>query len=812
MRHGTRKTPVAPGPGLDCPKGAWQPPGEMTQTTQPPSSSHPPEVSPATDEAVPSGASSRSESAELQRAHQALARSQAMLRMAGRVAHFGAWSYDAVAQTLDWSEEVYAIHEAPATFVPNVADAIAFYEPESRPTIEAAFARCVAEGTPFDLELQIRTLRGRVLWVRAAGEAVHDGGGRIVRVEGAFQDIHEWVATRERARRVADELVETLESMSDAFFLLDGAWCFRYINRQAGRLLLRGAEELIGKNIWEEFRPAVGSRFHQEYERVARTGQATTFEALYAPLGRWFEVHAQAARGGVAVYFRDISATRDAKLQLQMQAELIEQTQDAIIVSDLEGRVTFWNGSAERIYGLKRDHVAGRNLGEIVHKVPSVFAQALADTLAKGTWQGEVAHVTAQQAALTVASRWNLLRDADGQPKAIMVSNTDVTERRRVEHQYLRAQRMESIGTLAGGVAHDLNNVLAPIMMAADLLRANDLDRESQGLVELIANSARRGADMVGQVLSFARGVDGARMVVQVSHLVTDILRLAAETFPKAIRCESELPELLWPIQGDPTQLHQVLLNLCLNSRDAMPNGGRLRIAAVNVELDASYAAMNIDAREGAYIRLDIEDNGHGIAPEIVDKIFDPFFTTKEIGKGTGLGLATSLAIIKSHGGFIRVYSDVGLGTRFNVYLPAERGLSTEASDAGAAFLPRGEGELILVVDDEVAIRQITRHTLEAFGYRVLLASDGSEAVALFAERGRDIAVVLTDMMMPVMDGIATIHVLRRLDPQVRIIAASGISANGHVARAIEAGVTDFLPKPYTAEALLQALRKAIAA
>jgi PAS domain S-box-containing protein len=388
----------------------------------------------------------------------------------------------------------------------------------------------------------------------------------------------------------------------------------------------------------------------------------------------------------------------------------------------------------------------------------------------------------------------------------------DLTERKKLEQQFLRAQRMESIGTLAGGIAHDLNNVLAPITMSIDLLKMKFTDKGSQELLATLGSSAQRGAEMVRQVLSFARGVEGRKMDVQVKHLVQDIEKIAIDTFPKNIQVRSIVPSELSTILGDPTQLHQVLLNFSVNARDAMPNGGILTISAENVHLDDHYAGLNPDAHPGAYVFLQIADTGTGMPPGVIEKIFDPFFTTKEIGKGTGLGLSTSLAIVKSHGGFIRVYSEPGKGTTFKAYFPAQTKPSAQTAGEVAAELPRGNGELILVVDDEASVRVITRQTLEAFGYRVVLASDGAEAVAIFARQGAEIAVVLTDMMMPVMDGPATIQVLLRLNPELPIIAASGLSADGRVTQAASLGVKHFLSKPSSADALLQVLRQILSA
>jgi PAS domain S-box-containing protein len=388
----------------------------------------------------------------------------------------------------------------------------------------------------------------------------------------------------------------------------------------------------------------------------------------------------------------------------------------------------------------------------------------------------------------------------------------DLTERKKLEQHFLRAQRMESIGTLAGGIAHDLNNVLAPITMSIDLLKMRFTDEGSQELLAALRSSAQRGAEMVRQVLSFARGVEGRKMDVQVKHILQDIGKIANDTFPKNIQVRSIIPNDLWTVVGDPTQLHQVLLNLCVNARDAMPSGGILTISAENVRVDEHYASLNVDAHPGAYVILQITDTGAGMPPAVIEKIFDPFFTTKEVGKGTGLGLSTSLAIVKSHGGFIGVYSEVGKGTTFKAYFTAQTEASAEAEAEIAADLPRGNGELILVVDDEASVRQITRKTLEGFGYRVVVASDGAEAVAAVARHGAEIAVVLTDMMMPVMDGLATIQVLHKLNPELPIIAASGLYADGRVTQAGSLGVRHFLSKPYSADALLQVLQKILCA
>jgi signal transduction histidine kinase len=424
----------------------------------------------------------------------------------------------------------------------------------------------------------------------------------------------------------------------------------------------------------------------------------------------------------------------------------------------------------------------------------------------KGEWSGEMRQVRRNGEEIVVEGRWTLVRDEKGQPASILVINTDVTEKKSMEAQFLRAQRMESIGTLAGGIAHDLNNVLSPILMAVQMLQLKIKDQASQQLLDMLQTNAERGGNMVRQVLSFARGVEGERVALQPKHLIKEIVKIMQETLPKSIEITYRLPEDLWVISADATQVHQVLMNLCVNARDAMPNGGAITIKADNTFVDENYARMHIDAKAGRYVVITLSDTGTGMPPETLRRIFDPFFTTKDMSKGTGLGLSTALAIVKSHGGFINVYSEVGRGSQFAVYFPA-----MQAPEATGVVLPSdlpvGHGELILVVDDEDAIRQITKGTLETFGYRVLTASDGTEALALYADNRDEIKVVLTDMLMPFMDGPATIRALQRLDPKVRIIAASGLTANkpGELE-----GVEVFLTKPYTAEKLLKVIAEVL--
>ena len=391
-----------------------------------------------------------------------------------------------------------------------------------------------------------------------------------------------------------------------------------------------------------------------------------------------------------------------------------------------------------------------------------------------------------------------------------VVIHSEISERKAIEDRLLRGQRLESLGTLAGGIAHDLNNVLAPIMMAVHLLAEQNSDPAQQRIIASMGRSVERGAAMVRQVLSFSRGLGGERSIIVPRRLLDEVASIIRETFPKNITLKLNLPRELWTMVGEPTQLHQVLLNLCVNARDAMPEGGTLTLTAENVVLDDAYSSLHPDARRGPHLVLQVADTGTGIPPEIRDKIFALFFTTKPVGKGTGLGLSSTLSIVKGHHGFINVYSEVGKGSTFKVYVPAENARAEEVAAIEKGSLPGGRDELILVVDDEEIVGDICRRTLERHGYRVMTATDGASAVALYAQHREAIAAVITDMMMPIMDGPATIYALKRINPDVPIIASSGLDTNSKLAHVADAGVNHFLHKPYTAESLLRMLRAAL--
>jgi len=756
-------------------------------------------------------------------------RNEAMLKEAQRIARFGSWELDLSnlddldKNSLHWSDEVFRIfgYEPGGIEVSN-ENFFRAVHPDDRAVVQKAAQAAVQGGATYEMDHRIVLPDGTIRFVHEEAHLLSDPAThRPLKMVGIVQDITER-KKREEALRISEErFASAFESAPIGMALVSPNGHWLKVNRALCNLIGYTTEELL-KSTFQDITHPEDLGQDMEYVRQVLAGEIHHYEMEKRYVHKQGNVvqvllNVSLVRDdqNAPLYFisqiQDITERKASEQKLAEQAALLDQARDAIVVRDMDQKILYWNKGAERLYGWSADEALGRMASTLFYSGLDAFNSAMETLMKKGAWSGEMEHINKAGKPVVIEARWTLLRDAGGMPKSVLCINTDITERKRIEYHLLRAQRIESIGTLAGGIAHDLNNLLAPIIMGVDLLKHFGLEGTSLKVVDDIERSARRGSSLVKQVLSFARGVEGTRQVVRVKDIIGELESIIHNTFPKDIELTTNVYDDGLLIYGDQTQLDQVLLNLCVNSRDAMPKGGRIALTVEAVMLDAHHEIMHPGIAPGRYVCFEVADNGCGIPKENLDKIFDPFFTTKELAKGTGLGLAITTGIVRSHGGFINAYSEINKGTSFKVYLPAEAHVAkVETIEDEKAEWPRGNGEWILVVDDEIPILTVMQQTLNAFGYQVLTAEHGAQAIGLFAANRDKINLVLTDMMMPVMDGPATILALREIDPGIKIVAASGLSANTNIAKSGQLGTKHFLAKPYTTGTMLTTIKKAL--
>jgi hypothetical protein len=507
-------------------------------------------------------------------------------------------------------------------------------------------------------------------------------------------------------------------------------------------------------------------------------------------------------------------AVREAKQQANArlmeernreQAALLDKAQDAVLVVDMEDRICFWNKSAEKTYGWPAAGVFGRKATVLLPTDPIKYQEARRRVMEEGSWTGEMPMASCQD-KLIVESRWSLVRDEFGKPKSILIIDTDITEKKALEAKFLRSQRMDSIGALAGGIAHDLNNALAPVLMSADLMESCPSEEDRAKFLQIIRTSARRATGLVAQILGFARGSGGERGPLDLNQLLDEMSKMVRDTFPKSIFLSATMPRYkLWSVRGDATEMHQVLLNLCVNARDAMPKGGQLTLAAENFTLGGEKA-LAAHVKEGPYVVLSVADTGSGIPSSVLPHIYEPFFTTKSGDKGTGLGLSTVAEIVKRSGGFVEIQTQENRGTEFKIYFPAIASPQVVETPEKEGTLPTGRGELLLIIDDEETIRELLKTTLESYGYRVVTAQNGLEGIARFREYSKEIKLLVTDTDMPHLDGMGAVRAIKELKPDVPVIVASGSKRDAAVLREIDTMGLKDLGKPYSLEQLLVAV------
>jgi PAS domain S-box-containing protein len=751
-------------------------------------------------------------------AEEQLRLTQTSLQEAQRIAKMGSWSRDLTTNERWWSEQFYrTINLNPTDAMPNVETLInTIVHPDERDRIYQMVINCIERGIPYETEVRFLRPDDSFGYLLLCGKVERDCQGNLTRYYGIAQDISEYKQVELELRKSKERYRSVVKSMHEGVVVQQADGTITSCNASAEKILGLSAEQIKGRSsldprwytIHEDGSPFPGETHPAMIALQTGKPCLNTVMGVHKPNAElsWILIHSEplflpgeTIPHAVVSSFSDITRRKEAEEKIKQQAQLLDITTDAILVKDLEETILYCNSSAEQIYGWKKEELIGKVANELLYQeISPELEQALSEVVETGSWMGELNKVTKAGKKIIVASRWTLVRDEAGNPQSILTVDTDITEKKQLENQFLRTQRLDSLGTLASGIAHDLNNMLTPILAIAQLLplKLNSEEPDCSEMLTMLENSAKRGAGLVKQILTFARGNEGKRTVLQVTHILKDIENFTKGTFPKSIEIKKNIPQDLLTVSADPTQMHQVLMNLVVNARDAMPNGGTITITARNLCVDENYAKMNIEAKVGNYVVIAIADTGTGIPPKVIEQVFDPFFTTKEVGKGTGLGLSTAIGIIKSHGGFIEVSSELGKGSQFKVYLPSTQDRKIEAAQENVALL--GNSELILVVDDEPAICEIIKTTLESQNFEVLTAADGIEAISTYVQNKTKISLVLIDMMMPEMDGAKAINAIQRLNPQVQIVAMSGLASTETLAQAAGNEIQGFLAKPFT--------------
>lgn len=510
-----------------------------------------------------------------------------------------------------------------------------------------------------------------------------------------------------------------------------------------------------------------------------------------------------------ALLGRALHVTQEALQRNQSRLNaLINAPQGNAILLDLEGRILHLNIHAEAYLNMSVQNALGKPIDQCFDENTASEVLAKIDELKKESQP--LAWETAREGRLYSESLYPSF-NSDGELEDIAWYSKDITEEKELEKSYLRLQRMESIGNLASGLAHDFNNILAPIVISAEMVKRNiPAGHRNEKHLNTILTASERAKDIVKQLLTFSRGAEGKKIIVQPKHILLEIKSVSESAFPKNINIEFDLPNEMATVIGDPTQLHQVLLNLVVNARDAMPHGGTLRVKARNEKVEQLLTTQTGELGAGDYLTITVSDTGTGMSPEIRDCIFDPFFTTKPAGQGTGLGLSTSIGLMRAHGGTIECDSEQGRGTTFTLYLPAHMQSTGFYLKEDEMPSIEGRGELILVVDDETAILQSTEDTLVEYGFQTACAGEGTEAMSIFFEKKDMIRAVITDVQMPNMDGVTFIKTLLQIDAELPIIVMTGFSESEALQSLRELGVKHFLTKPFAVNELLDCLRIAL--
>ena len=641
------------------------------------------------------------------------------------------------------------------------------------------------------------------------------------------EDLKREIAQRERAEsRLAEsekKYREVVETAGDIIYQTDRRGLLTLVNPVGLKITGYAEEELIGKSYLDLIPPDHGETVERFYGIQFVKGLPITYYEfpLVTKQGEtvWLGQNVQIltedeAVAGFQAIARDITDRKRAEEELRESEarykDLFDHATDGIYTHDPQGNYTSGNEAAIRMLGYSREELLRMNIKDIVDPdYLSVVQENLRKKIqnsVKTTGPYEIL-VRSKDGAplwLEVTSR---VMTKDGEPVAVHGTARDVTERKRLEVRLLQASKMEAIGTLAGGLAHDFNNLLQIVLGYADLIVIGKEKQEKDyQRARLIHDAAMRGRDLVNRILTFSRRVETKPRPIDLNHELNQVDQLLRRTIPKMIEIELRLADNLRSINADPTQIEQILLNLAVNAAHAMPEGGRLVFETKNVRLDEEYCRTHLETKPGEYVLLTVSDTGHGMEKEILDRVFEPFFTTKDLGEGTGLGLSMVFGIVKSHDGHISCDSKPGAGAVFKIYFPAAE--EETAWDPEATLLMPSFGtETILLIDDEKAIRDLGNEILTAVGYTVLVASTGREALEMYVKARDEISMVILDLIMPQMGGKQCLEELLKINPKLKVLIASGYSADVSTEESLASDARGFVRKPYNMKQLLSAVR-----
>ncbi|TVQ13807.1 MAG: PAS domain S-box protein [Leptolyngbya sp. DLM2.Bin27] len=751
--------------------------------------------------------------------HDTLRSQQTLLQIASEVGHLGGWLMPLNSPTVIWSEELCRIHEVESGFAPTLAQGIEFYAPEYRDRVNTFVTTCIETGQPFDEELEIVTAGQRRVWVRCIGQAVRNDQGEIVAMQGAFQDIMaqkqaevSLERSEQRFRQLADAMPlivwtaepdGTVDYASQALRVYTGIYEPKPHPSQTWMALLHPDDRAPCLAVWNT---AVQTTSSYSFEfRLLR------YDGDY----RWHLVQAVPICDDAGTTVKWYGTAIDIHKQKQLEYEArhtadrfnttLESITDAFFILDHEWRFTFLNHQVERLLQRQRADLLGNCVWD---EFPEVVGTVVEQQYKQAVNEGRSVEFRAFNPRL---NRWFEVR-AYPSSEGLAVYFQDVTDRIALEEQLQQSQRLESVGQLTGGIAHDFNNLLTVILGNAELLSEMLAPNpQLQPLAAMIVSAAQRGAELTQRLLAFARRQALEPEAVEVNQLIAAIDGLLRRTLGEHIEIEMVRGAGLWPALVDPAQLESALLNLCLNARDAMVQGGRLTIETANTHLSQDYADQHVEVVPGQYVMVAVSDTGLGIAPNNLERVFEPFFTTKETGKGTGLGLSMVYGFIKQSGGHIKIYSELGQGTTLKMYLPRFWG-DTEPQPRQVDSSVVGGSELILLVEDEELVRRYAHDQLVNLGYRVLVATNGPTALILLRQRD-DIDLLFTDVVMPGgMSGRELAYLARRFRPGLNVLYTSGYTENAIVHHGRLDPGAQLLSKPYSRAELSQKIRDALAA